>query len=465
MKTFCLITYLLLFALSQQVVYAQQPSATGPKKEPAEGFVKLGMPLEEALTKITFMYPSLASGDLLGAIVFEGEGVTREKDYIQLRKPIKRWWAGEEEVYRHSYYTLLSKYAVEGNRYIFVPLGVNGGGSGTFWDLNVVDKKTLRTVESVGLGDRSRIEEIALADAHSDTVTITYIRREVKKGEPAHDPKKAIEKHFRMLEGILREVENPLSPSDPDMMFIPAGEFEMGSNDKEAEDDEKPRHAVHLDAFHIDRYEVTNAQYKKFVDANPQWQKNRIPEKYHDGDYLKHWNGNNYPPGKGNHPVVYVSWYAAMAYAEWAGKRLPTEAEWEKAARGNRYSRRYPCGDSIDSSKVNYGEEIGDTTPVGSYDANGYGLYDMAGNVWEWCLDEYDADFYPISPRRNPLAGGTVNGILSNWIDVSSVRVLRGGSWVSNAKFVRVSDRTRFTPRITNNARGFRCVKSVTQTR
>ena len=190
--------------------------------------------------------------------------------------------------------------------------------------------------------------------------------------------------------------------------------------------------------------------------------RDRILSKYHDGDYLKHWNGNNYPPGKRKHPVVYVSWYAAMAYAEWRGKRLPTEAEWERAARGGRFGRKYTWGRSLDSNKANYGGEISDTTPVGSYDANEYGLYDMAGNVWEWCLDEYDADFYAISPSRNPLAGGTVNGILSNWVDVSSVRVLRGGSWVSNAKFVRVSDRTRFTPQITNNARGFRCVRPVT---
>jgi len=247
-------------------------------------------------------------------------------------------------------------------------------------------------------------------------------------------------------------------------MFIPAGNFDMGirTNDNDGEDDEKPRHTVYLDAFHIDRYEVTNAQYKKFIDADPQWQKDRIPEKYHDGDYLKHWNGNNYPPNKGNHPVVYVSWYAAMAYAEWRGKRLPTEAEWEKAARGDRYGRDYAWGDSLDPHKANYGENIGDTTPVGTYDMNGYGLYDMTGNVWEWCLDVYEADVYSVSPRRNPLAGGTVNGILSNWRDVRSVRVLRGGSWVSNAKFMRVSDRTRFTPKITNKARGFRCVKPVT---
>ena len=458
MKIFYIITCLLIFALSQQVVYAQQPPATEPTEESAEGFIKLGMPLEEALTKITFMIPNVKSGELEGKIVFEGKNVTREKDYIRLRMSHD---LGHRVAY--SSYTLLSKYAIESNRYIFVPLADWGGGSGVFLDLNVVDKKTFRTVDSVGLGDRARIEKLALANAHGDTVTITSIRREVKKGEPLHDPKKAITKHFRMVEGTLQEVANPLDPSYPNMVLIPAGEFQMGSSDNDAEDDEKPIHIVYVDAFYIDKYEVTNAQYREFIDANPQWQKDRIPKKYHDGDYLKHWNGNNYPPGKDNHPVVYVSWYAAMAYAEWSGKRLPTEAEWERAARGGWIGKKYAWGYSLKFSKANYGESVGDTTPVGSYDANGYGLYDMAGNVWEWCLDKYEADFYSISPRRNPLAGGTVNGILSNWIDVSSVRVLRGGSWVSNAKFVRVSDRTRFTPQITNNARGFRYVKSVTR--
>lgn len=454
MKIFCVITCLLIFVLSLHVVYAQQPLVMESKTESVEGFVKLGMPLQEALTKITFMYPSLASGELIGAIVFEGEGVTREKDYMRLQE---RHDLGYREAY--SYYTLLSKYAVESNEYIFVPLA-QSGGSGVFWDLNVVDKKTLKSVDSVGLGDRSSVKEVVLADTASNTVSITYMRRDVRKGEIVYDPPS--KQHFRMIEGILREVENPLSPSDPDTMFIPAGDFEMGSNDKNAENDEKPRHTVYVDAFYIDRYEVTNAHYKKFVDANPQWEKDRISEKYHDGDYLKHWNGNNYPPGKGNHPVVYVSWYAAMAYAEWNEKRLPTEAEWEKAARGDRYGRNYAWGDSLDPSKANYGENIGDTTPVGTYTINGYGLYDMTGNVWEWCLDEYGADFYAISPSRNPLAGGTVDNILSDFENVKSVRVLRGGSWVSDAKFIRVSDRTRFTPRITNNARGFRCVKPVT---
>ena len=259
-------------------------------------------------------------------------------------------------------------------------------------------------------------------------------------------------------EFTLEDISSPYA----DMVLIPAGEFQMGSNDNDAEDDEEPMHTVYLDAFHIDKYEVTNAQYKVFVDANPQWQKGRIPRKHHDGDYLKHWSGNNYPPGKGNHPVIYVSWYAAMAYAQWQGKRLPIEAEWEKAARGGLVDKKYTWGDSLDANKANYGESVGDTTAVGTYPANRYGLYDMTGNVWEWCLDEYNADFYSISPRHNPIAGGTVNNIVSDFTNVKSVRVLRGGSWVSNAKFVRVSDRTRFTPKITNKARGFRCVRYVT---
>ena len=210
MKIFYIITCLLIFALSQQVVYAQQSPATGPKKESAEDFVKLEMPLEEAFTKITFVVTWL-SGEGNSEVIFEGEGVTHYPDRIVLTE--------KHEIYgRTSYssYTIFPQDTVESNRYIFVPLADWGGGSGVFFDLNVVDKKTLRTVDDIGLGDRARVRDVVLADAHSDTVTITYIRREVKKGEPAHDPKKAIKKHFRMIGGILQEVENPLIPSDPD---------------------------------------------------------------------------------------------------------------------------------------------------------------------------------------------------------------------------------------------------------
>ena len=256
----------------------------------------------------------------------------------------------------------------------------------------------------------------------------------------------------------------PCGTAPEGIALIPAGEFQMGR--KDGRSDEKPVHTVYIDAFYMDVYEVTNAQYKKFVDATPQWRKDRIPSSYHDGDYLRHWSGNSYPSGRGNHPVAYVSWYGAMAYAAWAGKRLPTEAEWEKAARGGLVGQKYPWGDSIDSSKANYGRpwrgQTIPTTPVGSYAPNGYGLYDMAGNVWEWCLDAYDGDFYKNSPRRNPIAGAdNVTHITNNFTSIKNNRVLRGGSWTYLPLYLRVATRLRSDPSYSYVNYGFRCARSV----
>ena len=247
----------------------------------------------------------------------------------------------------------------------------------------------------------------------------------------------------------------------PDMVIIPAGEFQMGSNDEDANDSEKPVHPVYIDAFYMDKYLVTNEQYKAFLEANPQWQKESIHTDFHNGNYLRTWRRNNYPNGKKNHPVVHVSWYAAMAYAEWADKRLPTEAEWEKAARGGLTEEKYPWGDHIDTTKANYGENIGTTTPVGEYPPNDYGIHDIVGNVWEWCLDEHDLDFYAQAPHRNPVAGGDITEILNNFTTLKTYRVLRGGSWVSIARYVRVAPRFRFTPVHSINNVGFRCARPV----
>lgn len=217
-----------------------------------------------------------------------------------------------------------------------------------------------------------------------------------------------------------------VSPASPPvgMVLIPAGEFEMGSNDDD--DDEKPRHSVYLDAFYIDRHEVMNAEYKRFIQANPAWRKDRIDPTFHDGDYLRAWSGNNYPAGTANSPVTNVSWHAAMAYSAWAGKRLPTEAEWEKAARD--------------------------------------GMHDMEGYLWgEWCLDAYKNDFYVHSPHRNPLAGSTsINWLFENYTVVKSDRVLRGGGWLHNTENIRVSYRDSATSTHTSHDIGFRCAKSVT---
>ncbi|MYF54875.1 formylglycine-generating enzyme family protein [Candidatus Poribacteria bacterium] len=232
----------------------------------------------------------------------------------------------------------------------------------------------------------------------------------------------------------------------------------MGSNDINVDNDERPLHKVHLDTFYIDIHEVTNAQYKLFTSANSQWQKDNISKKYHDGNYLKNWEGNNYPKGKENHPVVYISWYAAMAYAKWAGKRLPTEAEWEKAARGDLHDTKYPWGNSIDLKRANHSNfnGIDKTTPVMSYPSNGYGLYDMVGNAWEWCLDEYKIDIYLKSPRRNPIVGGPIRKI--NHLENSVDRVGRGGYWGNPPKDARISNRWELSPKMTRKGSGFRCV-------
>ena len=252
---------------------------------------------------------------------------------------------------------------------------------------------------------------------------------------------------------------DPLRANDvPEgMVLIPAGAFEMGRS--EGAKDERPRHTVSVDAFYIDIYEVTNAAYKKFIDANPQWQKANIADRFHDSTYLRLWDGNNYPPGRGNYPVNYVSWYAAMAYADWAGKRLPTEAEWEKAARGGLVGKAYPWGDAADPNNANHARYINDTQRVGQYAPNGYGVYDMAGNVWEWCLDEYDRDFYEKSQKHNPFNKGSLKDVIDNFRNIETGRVFRGGCWTDNIIFLRVENRDAGLPNYASVFGGFRCVR------
>ncbi len=250
------------------------------------------------------------------------------------------------------------------------------------------------------------------------------------------------------------------------MVLIPAGEFRMGSNDAAAQSNEKPVHSVYVDAFYMDEYEVTNEQYAAFLTA-----KGKHAEAGHTWLYIENARariervGGVYRAKAGyeNHPVTYVSWYGAMAYAASVGKRLPTEAEWEKAARGGLSGFKYPWGNTIDSSRANYNGRIRDTTGVGKHPPNRYGLHDMAGNVSEWCLDEHNAGFYAISPSQNPLSGATnVKWLLDNYTGVKSSRVLRGGSWNNFAQYVRVASRTSNTPTATRPTYGFRCVRAVT---
>ena len=242
------------------------------------------------------------------------------------------------------------------------------------------------------------------------------------------------------------------------MVYVPAGTFWMGSDESDPDADyyEKPQHEVYLDAFWIDRTEVTNGQYRQCVQAgacSPPQSSGSITRDSYYGDASFE-----------DYPVIKVDWEQANAYCEWAGARLPTEAEWEKAARGmDRHI--YPWGDTFDGNLVNFcdvncefahkdaawDDSHADTAPVGNYPsgASPYGALDMAGNVWEWVADRFAEDYYATSPERNPQGPNS-----------GDPRVLRGGSWNNIQRNVRAAYRFLYLPSIASYNVGFRCARS-----
>jgi formylglycine-generating enzyme len=314
--------------------------------------------------------------------------------------------------------------------------------------------------------------------------------------------------------------------SSKGMAFIPGGSFIMGGDNDQASKDEYPKHPVTVNAFYMDVTEVTNAEFQKFVDATgyittaerkPDWEElkkslplntPRPPDsilvpaslvfKQTGGpvdlnDYNQWWSwvpdanwkhpegpGSNIK-GKENFPVIQVSWYDAMAYCKWAGKRLPTEAEWEFAARGGLINNIYPWGNehvNIGNAKANswegkfpYYNEKKDgyvtTALVGSFAPNGYGLYDMAGNVWEWCSDWYDANYYKtFSPGKVFTDPKGPEKSFDPEDPYSPKKVLRGGSFLCNDAYCsgyRVARRMKSSPDTGLEHTGFRCVKDVTK--
>ena len=228
------------------------------------------------------------------------------------------------------------------------------------------------------------------------------------------------------------------------MMYIPEGEFQMG-NDSSNFEREIPAHQVFLDAYWIDQTEITNVMYATCVAADgckpPKESKSfTYPEYFANADF-------------DDYPVVYVSWESASAYCNWVGGRLPTEAEWEKAARGTD-GRNYPWGDGteLSCSMANWGTCMDDTAPVGSYEVgkSPYGLYDTAGNVWEWVNDWYDEFYYQKSVLTNPPGPGS-----------GTERGLRGGAFDSLDSKIRTSYRFSAVPRAADYYIGFRCVQDA----
>jgi formylglycine-generating enzyme required for sulfatase activity/tRNA A-37 threonylcarbamoyl transferase component Bud32 len=221
-----------------------------------------------------------------------------------------------------------------------------------------------------------------------------------------------------------------------EMVLVPAGPFQMGPE----------RRQIHLDAFYLDRTPVTNLQFKAFLDVT-----GYRPEETER--FLSHFRFGKIPAGHEQHPVTYVSWEDARAYAQWAGKRLPTEAEWEKAARGTD-GRKYPWGRAEPGShRANYGNAKGGPVPVGSFPegASPYGILDLAGNVWEWCEDFDDLSFYTEGPAYNPK--NTRRG-------EKALLVIRGGSWMYGASSLRTYARTSFEAHYRFAGGGFRCART-----
>ena len=224
------------------------------------------------------------------------------------------------------------------------------------------------------------------------------------------------------------------------MVLIPGGEFNMGDHFNDGLQDEVPIHNVYVDSFYMDAYEVTNRQYQKFIDATGY----PSPKQLEDPKF-------NSP----NQPVVGVDWFDAVGYAKWAGKRLPTEAEWEKAARGSD-SRTYPWGEGIDWLRANYNKHHGEAEPIDEYSAgqSPYRIYNMAGNVAEWVADIYDASFYSLATAVNPVNVDTES-------EFHIKRVVRGGSWYSHQDELKCAARSQLTPTESQFSVGFRCAMSI----
>lgn len=234
--------------------------------------------------------------------------------------------------------------------------------------------------------------------------------------------------------------QDPQKEAPPGMVLIPGGTFLMGSNSNEHLS-AFPAHPVSLSSFYMDKHEVSNREYYEFcMDAG-----HKLPE-FWGMDIYK--SGLDFP----DHPVLGISHFEATLYASWAGKRLPTEAEWEYAARGGLEFVAYPYGEKANHARARFNDPNAEKGPfkTGSFEPNGFGLYDMSGNVWEWVSDWFAFSYYSESPENQP--EGPLTG---------SFRAFRGGGWHSGGGCTSVFHRNALPQHWVDIAGGFRCVKDV----
>ena len=267
----------------------------------------------------------------------------------------------------------------------------------------------------------------------SRTNVETQIKESEENTEQIEKAISDLKRELEVLDVTRARLQEQLT--DQEMVPIPAGEFRMG--DDEGGTEEYPMHTVLLNAFMIDKFPVTNSQYKMFVDITG----HRAPP---------HWTGGTHTISEAEHPVVNVSWHDAQAYAKWVNKRLPTEAEWEKAARGTK-GQTYPWGDAFRKDNTNCNNEYDGLTAVKQFPGGGspYGVMDVCGNACEWVEDWYFDDYYKSSPIDNPPGP-----------DGGQYRVIRGGFFGENKAGVRCAARHYSPPGAMQEHVGFRCAKT-----
>ncbi len=320
--------------------------------------------------------------------------------------------------------------------------------AGVYWKLNN-HKKALEHLEECRSLLPQVPEELSEVDDFIGKI-MEYLSIEDKRTLAV----KRISDRRPIMEGALKNFKNKWG----EMALVSAGEFTMGSSEEDFIPEEMPQHSVFLDAFYIDKYEVTNAQYWEFLEyitrtgdhskcsPSEPINKSHLPGNPFKGYEYKYYN---YP----DYPVTRIDWYDAYAYAAWAGKRLPTEAEWEKAARGTD-GRRFPWGNVWEIRFCNVGTSDSLPITVGSYEEGNsvYGCYDMTGSVSEWCNDWYHPEYYYNSPKKNPMGPSKGTG----------KRVIKGGSmFAQNVYKLRCAVRMFGEPDDRNKSVGFRCAKDA----
>jgi len=221
-----------------------------------------------------------------------------------------------------------------------------------------------------------------------------------------------------------------------------------------------PRHVVTVAEFYLDKHLVTNAQFRNFLQAKPGWRPRQFPPDFDNGSYAQHWSAPGQSNTKPDHPAVNVHWYVFAAFCGWAGKRLPTEAEWELAARGGR-DTLFPWGNEPpDETRANFNNNVGTTSPVEAYPPNAFGLYDMAGNVWQFLADDWTK--YP-----NHAVTGTAQYVNQAELEKYAIhpnaarKVIRGGSYAGAPINLWVEYRDSHPANGARDFVGFRCAKSV----